>query len=167
MTDSFPFRIGEGYDLHRVIAAPDSGRSLILGGVSVPWEKCLDGHSDADVLTHAVMNAVLGAAALGDIGRHFPDSDPAYKDADSLVLAKETARMLDLAGYRIGNIDATVEAQSPKLSPYIDAMRKNISSAYSIMPDQVSVKATTGEHIGIIGRGEGIAARAVCIIFKK
>ena len=167
MTNVFPYRIGEGYDLHRVKDIPEEGRELILGGVVIPWDRCLEGHSDADVLVHAIMNAVLGAAALGDIGRHFPDTDPAYKNADSLMLAARTAVMLSAAGYKISNIDATVEAQNPKLSPFIDQMRIKISQAYSISEEQVSVKATTGEHIGIIGRGEAIAARAVCLIYKS
>ncbi|MCR5262496.1 MAG: 2-C-methyl-D-erythritol 2,4-cyclodiphosphate synthase [Clostridiales bacterium] len=157
-------RIGEGYDLHRVKEIPSGGRDLVIGGVIIPWNRCLDGHSDADVLTHAVMNSVLGAAALGDIGRHFPDTDPRFEGADSLLLAAETRFMLKQAGYEVVNIDSTIEAQEPKMSPYIEEMRVNIAKAYGISPSQVSVKATTGEHIGIIGRGEGIAARAVCLI---
>ena len=157
-------RIGEGYDLHRVIEVPEEGRDFIIGGVKIPWNRCLDGHSDADVLTHAIMNAVLGAAALGDIGRHFPDTDPRFRNADSLKLAAETGLMLKRAGYEIVNIDSTIEAQNPKMAPYIDEMRKNIAGAYNTDISRISVKATTGEYIGIIGRGEGIAARAVCLI---
>lgn len=167
MSVLYPFRIGEGYDLHRIIEVPAEGRKLVLGGAVIPWDRCLDGHSDADVLIHAIMNSVLGAAALGDIGRHFPDSDPEYKNIDSMILAAKTNLMVRSLGYEIGNIDATVEAQEPKLSRYIPEMIKNIAGVFRIDQDQVNVKATTGEHIGVIGRGEGIAARAVCLLYKS
>ena len=153
-------RIGHGYDVHRLV----EGRELILGGVNIPFEKGLLGHSDADVLTHAVMDALLGAAALGDIGGHFPDNDPAYKGADSLVLAREVEKLLHARNYRIGNVDATILAQAPKLAPHIPQMRKNLALALGIPVDAVSVKATTEEHLGFTGKGEGIAAHAVCLI---
>ena len=153
-------RIGHGYDVHRLT----EGRPLILGGVTIPFEKGLLGHSDADVLTHAVMDALLGAAALGDIGALFPDTDAAYSGADSLLLAKEVARRVALAGYRICNVDATVLAQRPKLAPHIPAMRKNIADALGIGVDAVSVKATTEEGLGFTGTGEGMAAHAVCLL---
>lgn len=155
-------RIGHGYDVHRLTA----GRRLVLGGVDIPYEKGLLGHSDADVLLHAISDALLGAAALGDIGKHFPDTDQSYKDADSLVLLSEVGRILFDAGYKPSNIDATVIAQAPKLAPHIQAMRKNIANALNIEPDAVSVKATTEEHLGFTGSGEGISAHAVCIIEK-
>lgn len=163
----FPFRAGHGYDVHRLV--PD--RALILGGVRIPYERNeipygLLGHSDADVLVHAVMDAVLGAAALGDIGRHFPDSDVRYRGADSLALARETARLLRDAGYAVGNIDATIIAQAPKLSPYIETMRENIAAVYGLAPEEVNIKATTEEKLGFTGSGDGIAAHAVCIIYK-
>ena len=153
-------RIGHGYDVHRLV----EGRDLILGGVNSPYEKGLLGHSDADVLTHAVMDALLGAAALGDIGKHFPDTDLAYKGADSLKLAEHVAALLQEHGYRIGNIDATVIAQAPKLAPYISAMRCNIAEAFGVSEDRVNVKATTEEKLGFTGSGEGIAAHAVCLL---
>ena len=153
-------RIGHGYDVHRLV----EGRDLILGGVKIPYEKGLLGHSDADVLTHAVMDALLGAAALGDIGKHFPDSDPAYKGADSLVLASHVAALLKQNGYRIGNVDATVIAQAPKLAPHIPAMRANLAAVLGIELDAINVKATTEEHLGFTGEGLGIAAHAVCLI---
>ena len=153
-------RIGHGYDVHRLV----EGRDLILGGVKIEYEKGLLGHSDADVLVHAIMDALLGAAAMGDIGLHFPDSDPAYKGADSLRLASEVSGMLKKNGYKIINIDATVLCQKPKLRPHIDMMRKNIACALGISPDDVNVKATTEEGLGFTGSGEGIAAHAVCII---
>ena len=153
-------RIGHGYDVHRLVA----GRDLILGGVNIPFEKGLLGHSDADVLTHAVMDALLGAAALGDIGKHFPDSDPAYKGADSLMLAREVAKLLQAKNYRIGNVDATILAQAPKLAPHIPQMRENLALALGIPTDAVSVKATTEEGLGFTGTGEGIAAHAVCLL---
>ena len=153
-------RIGHGYDVHRLV----EGRPLILGGVNVPFEKGLLGHSDADVLAHAVMDAVLGAAALGDIGQHFPDSDPAYAGADSLALARHVAELLRAAGWRVGNIDATILCQRPKLAPHIPAMRQNLAAAFGLPADAVSVKATTEEHLGFTGEGLGIAAHAVALI---
>ncbi|MCQ2425450.1 MAG: 2-C-methyl-D-erythritol 2,4-cyclodiphosphate synthase [Lachnospiraceae bacterium] len=155
-----PFRIGHGYDVHRLT----EGRKLILGGVEIPFEKGLLGHSDADVLTHAVMDAVLGAAALGDIGKHFPDHDEKYRGADSIALARKTAELLREAGYTVANLDATVLCQRPKLAPHIPAMRENIARAYGIPVDAVSVKATTEEGLGFTGSGEGIAAHAVALI---
>ncbi len=161
------FRQGHGYDVHRLC----ENRALILGGVTIPYDRDgipigLLGHSDADVLVHAVMDAVLGAAALGDIGRHFPDTDMRYKGADSIALARETARLLGEAGYAVGNIDATVIAQKPKLAPYIETMRENIAAAYGIELSQVNVKATTEERLGFTGSGDGIAAHAVCLIYR-
>ena len=153
-------RIGQGYDVHRLV----EGRKLILGGVDIPYGKGLDGHSDADVLVHAIMDAMLGAAAMGDIGLLFPDTDDKWKGADSMVLLKHTAQKLMSAGYHIVNIDATVIAQAPKLRPYIDEMRNNISQALDIDIGCVSVKATTEEKLGFTGRGEGIAAQAVVLI---
>lgn len=153
-------RIGHGYDVHRLV----EDRKLILGGVEVPYEKGLLGHSDADVLLHAVMDAVLGAAALGDIGQHFPDTDPAYKGADSLALTREVAKIIAAHGYKVGNIDATILCQRPKLAPHIPAMRQNIADAFSLPLDAVSVKATTEEHLGFTGEGLGIAAHAVALI---
>ena len=154
------FRIGHGYDVHRLT----EGRALILGGVRIPYEKGLLGHSDADVLTHAVMDAVLGAAALPDIGQLFPDKDPAYLGADSLKLAAVTAEKLAACGYRVGNIDATVIAQAPKLAPYIAQMREKLAAVYGVPVSDVNVKATTEEHLGFTGTGEGIAAHAVSIL---
>ena len=156
-------RIGHGYDVHRLV--PE--RKLILGGVELPFEKGLLGHSDADVLTHAVMDALLGAAALGDIGRLFPDSDPAYEGADSLVLLRRVTEVLAEHGYRIGNVDATVLAQRPKLAPHIPAMREKLARAMGISEEQVSVKATTEEGLGFTGAGEGIAAHAIALIEKQ
>ena len=153
-------RIGTGYDVHKLV----ENRKLILGGVEIPYEKGLLGHSDADVLVHAVMDALLGAAALGDIGLHFPDSDPAYKGADSLRLARRVSEILAENGYLIENVDSTVIAQAPKLRPYIDQMRQNIADALEIDVTQVSVKATTEEHLGFTGRGEGISAQAAAPI---
>ena len=153
-------RIGHGYDVHRLV----EGRKLILGGVEVPFEKGLLGHSDADVLAHAVMDAVLGAAALGDIGQHFPDNDPAYAGADSLLLARHVAQILKEHGYCIKNIDATLLCQRPKLAPHIPAMRRNLAEAFGLPVDAVSVKATTEEHLGFTGEGLGIAAHAVALI---
>lgn len=155
-------RIGHGYDVHRLV----SGRKLILGGVGIPFEKGLDGHSDADVLTHAVMDALLGAAAMGDIGKLFPDSDDRYLGVSSLLLLNAVGERLRAAGWRPGNIDATIVAQRPKLAPYTDAMRENIARELGIAPDDVSVKATTEERLGFTGSGEGIAAHAVCLIEK-
>ncbi len=153
-------RIGHGYDVHRLV----DGRSLILGGVRIPFEKGLDGHSDADVLTHAVMDALLGAAAMGDIGKLFPDTDDRYLGADSIALLREVDRRLTEAGYRLGNLDVTVIAQRPKLAPYINQMRQNLAAALHTELQNVSVKATTEEHLGFTGSGEGIAAHAVCLL---
>lgn len=156
-------RIGHGYDAHRLT----EGRRLVLGGVEIPYERGLDGHSDADVAAHAIMDALLGAAALGDIGQHFPPSDESLRGISSMELCRRTAAILSDAGWRIGNIDATVIAQAPKLAPHIPAMRENIASALGCDVSRVSVKATTEEHMGFTGRGEGIAAHAVCIIEEK
>lgn len=153
-------RIGHGYDVHRLV----EGRALILGGVRIPFEKGLDGHSDADVLTHAVMDALLGAAAMGDIGKLFPDTDDRYLDEDSIALLREVDRRLTEAGYRLGNLDVTVIAQRPKLAPYINQMRQNLTAALRTELQNVSVKATTEEHLGFTGSGEGIAAHAVCLL---
>ena len=153
-------RIGQGYDVHRL----KEGRKLIIGGVEIPYEKGLDGHSDADVLLHAIMDALLGAAALGDIGLLFPDTDAQFAGADSLKLLQKVKDVLDEKGYSICNIDATVIAQEPKLRPYIDLMRQNIAEVLKIDVSQVSVKATTEEHLGFTGRKEGIAAQAVVLI---
>lgn len=153
-------RIGHGYDVHRLV----EGRPCILGGVTIPYEKGLLGHSDADVLVHAIMDALLGAAALGDIGQLFPDNNPAYENADSLVLLEQVGIVLSQAGLRVSNIDATILAQAPKMAPHILQMRKNIASALSIDSGQVSVKATTEEGLGFTGSGEGIVAHAVCLI---
>ena len=153
-------RIGHGYDVHRLV----EGRKLILGGVEIPFEKGLDGHSDADVLVHAVMDALLGAAALGDIGKLFPDNDDAYLAADSVELLKKVRNVLQEHGWKPGNLDATVIAQRPKLAPYIDTMRKRIADALETDAENVSVKATTEERLGFTGSGEGIAAHAVCLI---
>ncbi|MBS6846560.1 MAG: 2-C-methyl-D-erythritol 2,4-cyclodiphosphate synthase [Firmicutes bacterium] len=153
-------RIGHGYDVHRLV----EGRKLILGGVEIPFEKGLDGHSDADVLVHAVMDALLGAAALGDIGKLFPDNDDAYLGADSVELLKKVRDILQEHGWKPGNLDATVIAQRPKLAPYIDTMRKRIADALETDAENVSVKATTEERLGFTGSGEGIAAHAVCLI---
>lgn len=153
-------RIGHGYDVHRLV----EDRKLILGGVEIPYEKGLLGHSDADVLLHAVMDAVLGAAALGDIGRHFPDTDPAYRGADSLALTRAVAALIREHGYTVGNIDATILCQKPKLAPYIEEMRRNIAAAFGVAADAVSVKATTEEHLGFTGEGLGIAAHAVALL---
>ena len=153
-------RIGHGYDVHRLV----EGRSLILGGVRIPFEKGLDGHSDADVLTHAVMDALLGAAAMGDIGKLFPDTDDRYLGADSIALLREVDRRLTEAGYRLGNLDVTVIAQRPKLAPYINQMRQNLAAALHTELQNVSVKATTEAHLGFTGSGEGIAAHAVCLL---
>ena len=153
-------RIGTGYDVHRLT----EGRKLILGGVEVPFEKGLDGHSDADVLVHAVMDALLGAAALGDIGLHFPDTDEKYKGADSVKLLEHVGELISDKLYLIENIDATIIAQAPKMRPHIDKMRENIANALKIETDRVNVKATTEEHLGFTGRKEGIAAKAVCLL---
>ena len=153
-------RIGHGYDVHRLIA----GRKLILGGVEIPYILGLDGHSDADVLHHAMMDALLGAAALGDIGHLFPDTDPAYKGISSLKLLAVVAARIREKGYEIGNIDATVIAQKPKLAPFIEAMRKETARVLQIDPDRLNIKATTEERLGFSGREEGIAAHAVCLL---
>ena len=153
-------RIGHGYDVHRLT----EGRKLILGGVEIEYEKGLLGHSDADVLIHAVMDALLGAAALGDIGRHFPDSDERYRGISSLLLLKKVAELLEFSGYRVGNIDATVIAQRPRLAPHIENMRANIADALGCGVGRVNIKATTEEHLGFTGDGSGIAAHAVALI---
>lgn len=153
-------RIGMGYDVHRMV----EGRKLIVGGVEIPYELGLLGHSDADVLLHAISDALLGAAALGDIGLHFPDADPRYEGADSLMLLTEVGKMLEDNHYLIENIDATIIAQAPKMRPYIDAMRKNIADALSIDISQVSVKATTEEGLGFTGSKEGMSAQAICLL---
>ena len=155
-------RIGHGYDVHRLV--PD--RALILGGVTVPFEKGLLGHSDADVLLHAICDALLGALALGDIGKHFPDTDEQYKSIDSRILLSRTAELIREKGWQIGNIDATVIAQAPRLSPYIQEMRENIATVLNIPLDAISVKATTEEHLGFTGEGLGIAVHAVCLLFR-
>lgn len=156
-------RIGHGYDVHKLC----ENRKLILGGVEIPYEKGLLGHSDADVLVHSVMDSLLGAAALGDIGKHFPDSDPEYKNADSIKLLKCVVRILNENGYVISNIDSTVVAQAPKLAPFIDQMRKNIANACDIDLNCVSVKATTEERLGFTGEGKGISSTSVCLIDEK
>ena len=153
-------RIGHGYDVHRLV----EGRKCIIGGVDIPSDLGLLGHSDADVLLHAVSDALLGAAALGDIGKHFPDTSAEYEGADSLVLLQRVVELIKGEGYTVGNIDATVIAQKPKLAPYIDDMRKNIASACGCEVSRISVKATTEEKLGFTGAGQGIAAHAVCII---
>lgn len=155
-------RIGHGYDVHRLV----EDRKLILGGVDIPYEKGLLGHSDADVLLHAIADALLGAAALGDIGKHFPDTDEKYKGADSLVLLGEVVKLLGEKGYKVGNIDATVIAQKPKLMTYIPKMRENIAQTLGVDIDFVNIKATTEEKLGFTGSGEGISAHAVCVIEK-
>ncbi len=157
---SVSFRVGHGYDVHRLVP----GRPLILGGVSIPYEKGLLGHSDADVLTHALMDALLGAAALGDIGQMFPDSDPTYAGADSIELLKAVAERLLDAGFRIGNADCTVVAQAPRLAPHIPEMRLRLAEALGVGTDRVSVKATTEEGLGFTGCGLGIAAYAVALV---
>ncbi|MBQ4104814.1 MAG: 2-C-methyl-D-erythritol 2,4-cyclodiphosphate synthase [Clostridia bacterium] len=156
------FRIGHGYDVHRLT----QGRKLILGGVEIPYELGLDGHSDADVLVHAIMDALLGAAAMGDIGGLFPDTDPQYKGADSMKLFAHVVSALKGKGYGIGNIDATIIAQKPKLKPYINEMRENIAKVCGVDADFINVKATTEEKLGFTGNGEGMSAHAVCIITK-
>lgn len=153
-------RVGMGYDVHRLVEE----RKLILGGVEIPYEKGLLGHSDADVLLHAIMDAMLGAAALGDIGRHFPDTDPAYKGADSMVLLQACREKLRAAGYRVHNLDALICAQAPKMAPHIETMRANIARALALEVDAVNVKATTTERLGFVGDGSGISAYAVCLL---
>ena len=156
-------RIGHGYDVHRLV----EGRALILGGVRIDYEKGLLGHSDADVLTHAVMDALLGARAMGDIGKHFPDTDAEWKGADSLALAKAVRTLVTADGWQIGNIDVTVIAQDPKLAPHIHEMRLNLADALKIDLNRISIKATTEEHLGFTGEGLGIAAHAVCLLQRS
>ena len=156
-----PFRIGEGWDTHALVP----GRPLILGGVEVPHTRGLLGHSDADVLLHAIIDALIGAAGLGDIGRHFPDTDARFKGADSIVLLRETGRLLAQAGWRIGNIDSTIVAQSPKLAPHIPAMRERIAQALGLDAGQVNVKAKTAEKLGPVGQGLSLEARAVALLY--
>ena len=155
-------RIGQGYDVHRLV----EGRKLILGGVDVPYEFGLLGHSDADVLTHAIMDALLGAAGLGDIGRHFPDTDPGYAGADSLKLLAAVVEMLTEAGWMIGNVDSTIVAQRPKLAPHLPLMQQNLASVMGVRLDQVNIKATTEEKLGFTGSGEGMAAQAIALLIK-
>ena len=156
-------RIGHGYDVHKLV----EGRELILGGVHIPHSLGLLGHSDADVLLHAISDAILGAAALGDIGKHFPDTDERFKGADSLVLLREVVRLVQQEGWRLGNLDAIIIAQQPKLRPYIDNMRQNIADACHADISQISVKATTEERLGFTGREEGISAHCVCLLEKE
>ena len=156
-------RIGHGYDVHRLV----EGRALILGGVKIPYELGLEGHSDADVLVHAVMDALLGAAALGDIGKHFPDTDPAYKGADSCELLRIVGEKIAEAGYKVGNIDVTMIAQKPKLKDHIPQMRKNIAKVLGIFMTQINIKATTEEHLGFTGDGSGMACHAVCLLENR
>lgn len=153
-------RIGHGYDVHKLV----EGRPLILGGVEIPFELGLLGHSDADVLLHSVMDALLGAAGLGDIGRHFPDTDPAYKGADSMALLKAVAEKIFAAGYRVGNVDVTMIAQNPKLKDHIAAMENNIAGALGVSKDRINVKATTEELLGFTGEGLGMSCHAVCVL---
>ena len=153
-------RIGQGFDVHALAA----GRKLIVGGVAIPHDRGLAGHSDADVLLHAVCDALIGAAGLGDIGTHFPDTDPRYQDADSRTLLRAVARMLERKGWRVVNVDATIIAEAPRMAPHIPLMRENIAADLGIAPDQVNVKAKTSEKLGSLGRGEGIAAQAVALI---
>jgi len=156
-------RIGHGYDVHKLV----EDRKLILGGVEIPYEKGLLGHSDADVLAHSVADSILGALAMGDIGKHFPDNDERYKGADSIMLLKEVCRMMKEKGYKIGNIDVTVICQEPKLSPFTDKMRENLANALSSEKDRISVKATTEEKLGFTGNKEGIASHAVCLLEEE
>ena len=160
--ERLPFRIGHGYDVHRLV----ENRKLILGGVEIPYEKGLLGHSDADVLLHAVSDALLGALALGDIGKHFPDTDPAYAGADSLKLLELVVEKVREQGYAVGNLDATVLCQKPKLAPYIGSMREKIAAACGVSTEQVSVKSTTEERLGFTGEGLGISAHCVCLLVK-
>lgn len=153
-------RIGQGFDVHALV----TGRPLIIGGVTIPYDKGLAGHSDADVLLHAICDALLGAAALGDIGRHFPDTDPAYKGADSRVLLRRVGQFLEAAGFSVTNIDSTIIAQAPKMAPHIPAMVANIAADLGIAEDRVNVKAKTTEKLGFSGRGEGIAAEAIALV---
>lgn len=153
-------RIGHGYDVHRLTA----GRKLIMGGVEIPWEKGLLGHSDADVLLHAIADALLGALAMGDIGKHFPDTDPAFKGADSIKLLEYVVNLISKQGYQVGNLDATIVAQQPKMAPHIPVMRENIARACGVEIDRINVKATTEEGLGFTGIGEGISAHAVVLL---
>jgi 2-C-methyl-D-erythritol 2,4-cyclodiphosphate synthase len=155
-------RVGLGFDVHKLVV----GRKLVLGGVTIPFEKGLLGHSDADVLVHAINDALLGAAALGDIGKHFPDYDPKYKDISSLVLLGEVRKLLEDVGYKVVNIDSVICAQKPKLAKYIDKMCKNVADTLGVTADKVSIKATTTEEMGFEGRGEGVSAQAICMIEK-
>ena len=155
-------RIGQGYDVHRLV----EGRKLILGGVDIPYEFGLLGHSDADVLAHAIMDALLGAAGMGDIGRHFPDTDPRYAGADSLRLLIAVVEKLTDAGWKIGNVDSTIVAQRPKLAPYLAQMQQNLAAAMGVRPNQVNIKATTEEKLGFTGSGEGMAAQAIALLLK-
>ena len=155
-------RIGMGYDVHKLVEK----RDLILGGVKIPYELGLLGHSDADVLLHAIMDALLGASALGDIGKHFPDTDPKYKGISSIELLKHVGNLLNTHNYKIGNIDATIIAQKPKMAPHIPTMRENIASALNISLDQINVKATTEEGLGFTGEGLGISSEAICLLFN-
>ncbi len=156
-------RIGQGFDIHRLV----EGRKLIIGGIEIPYEKGLDGHSDADVLLHAIADACLGALAFGDIGKHFPDTDDAYKDADSKQLLKHVWKLIKKENYKLGNVDCTIMAQRPKMAPYINDMRNVIASLLEADVSQVSVKATTAEKLGFVGREEGIAAQAVVLLHKR
>lgn len=155
-------RIGLGYDVHKLVA----DRKLILGGVEIPYEYGLLGHSDADVLLHAIMDSLLGASALGDIGKHFPDTDPKYKGISSIALLKEVGKLLHENGYKISNIDSTIIAQKPKMAPHIQLMRKNIANALNIDIDQINVKATTEEGLGFTGEGLGISSQSICLLYK-
>ena len=153
-------RVGQGFDVHRLVA----GRRLVIGGVEIAHDRGLLGHSDADVLLHAICDALLGAAALGDIGRHFPDTDPRYKDSDSRALLREVVRLVRSKGLRIANVDATIVAQAPRMAPHIPAMVAHIAADCGLRPEDVNVKATTTESLGFAGRGEGIAAQAICLV---
>ncbi len=155
-------RIGMGYDVHRLV----EGRKLIIGGVEIPYEKGLLGHSDADVLLHAIMDSILGAAALGDIGKHFPDKDDLYKDISSVKLLKEVKKIVESKGYKVVNIDSTIIAQKPKMAPYIEEMRVKISEILDISIDMINIKATTEEGLGFTGTGEGISAQSICLLSK-
>ena len=156
-------RIGHGYDVHRLVP----GRPLVLGGVTIPHDLGLDGHSDADVLVHAMMDAVLGALALGDIGQHFPDTDPEYSGVSSMLLLEKVVSLMNGKGYALGNLDATILAQQPRLAPFVPAMREAVAAAFHTDPGRVSIKATTEEHLGFTGRCEGIAAHAVCLLVRQ
>lgn len=156
-------RIGQGFDVHALVV----GRKLIIGGVEIPYEKGLEGHSDADVLIHAICDALLGAAALGDIGRHFPDTDPQYKGADSRVLLRAVEKKISGEGFLVGNLDATIIAQAPRMAPHVVRMAANIAEDLGVNVAAINVKATTTEHLGFSGRGEGIAAQAICLLVSK